>query len=64
MKKGFLILGAGNVQIDAIEYCKAHGYEAAGCSYTTVNCGIPHLGIFEQVDIKNADASRWSHLRI
>ena len=53
MKKRILILGAGNAQIDAIEYCKANGYEVAGCSYTTVDCGIPHLDIFEQVDIKN-----------
>lgn len=55
MKKRILILGAGNAQIDAIEYCKAHGYEVVGCSYTTVDCGIPHLDIFEQVDIKNVD---------
>lgn len=55
MKKRILILGAGNAQIDAIEYCKAKGYEVAGCSYTTVDCGIPHLDIFEQVDIKNAE---------
>ena len=55
MKKRILILGAGNAQIDAIEYCKAHGYEVAGCSYTTVDCGIPHLDIFEQVDIKNVE---------
>ena len=50
-----LILGAGNAQIDAIEYCKAHGYEVVGCSYTTVDCGIPHLDIFEQVDIKSIE---------
>ena len=55
MKKRILILGAGNAQIDAIEYCKAHGYEVAGCSYTTVDCGIPHLDIFEQVDIKSIE---------
>jgi biotin carboxylase len=53
--KRILILGAGNAQIDAIEYCKSHGYEVVGCSYTTVDCGIPHLDIFEQVDIKNVD---------
>lgn len=53
--KRILILGAGNAQIDAIEYCKAHGYEVVGCSYTTVDCGIPHLDIFEQVDIKSVD---------
>ena len=55
MKKRILILGAGNAQIDAIEYCKAHGYEVVGCSYTTVDCGIPHLDIFEQVDIKSIE---------
>ncbi len=53
--KRILILGAGNAQIDAIEYCKAHGYEVVGCSYTTVDCGIPHLDIFEQVDIKSVE---------
>ena len=55
MKKRILILGAGNAQIDAIEYCKTHGYEVVGCSYTTVDCGIPHLDIFEQVDIKSVE---------
>lgn len=55
MKKKILILGAGNAQIDAIEYCKSHGYEVVGCSYTTVDSGIPHLDYFEQVDIKNIE---------
>lgn len=55
MKKRILILGAGNAQIDAIEYCKSHGYEVVGCSYTTVDCGIPHLDYFEQVDIKSVE---------
>lgn len=55
MKKRILILGAGNAQIDAIEYCKSQGYEVVGCSYTTVDCGIPHLDIFEQVDIKSIE---------
>ena len=32
--KRILILGAGNAQIDAIEYCKSAGYEVVGCSYT------------------------------
>lgn len=54
-KKRILILGAGNAQIDAIDYCKAHGYEVTGCSYTTVDCGIPHLDHFEQVDIKSVE---------
>ena len=55
MKKRVLILGAGNAQIDAIEYCKEHGYEVVGCSYTTVDAGIPHLDHFEQTDIKDVD---------
>ena len=55
MKKRILILGAGNAQIDAIEYCKNIGYEVVGCSYTTVERGITHLDFFEQVDIKNID---------
>ncbi|MBR2706526.1 MAG: ATP-grasp domain-containing protein [Mogibacterium sp.] len=53
MKKRILILGAGNAQIDAIDYCRERGYEVVGCSYTTVDCGIPHLDFFEQVDIKD-----------
>ena len=53
MKK-VLILGAGNAQIDAIEYCHEHGIFVAGCSYTTTDAGIPLLDAFEQVDIKNA----------
>lgn len=55
MSKRILILGAGNAQIDAIEYCKRNGYEVCGCSYTTVDCGIPHLDYFDQVDIKSVD---------
>lgn len=55
MKKRALILGAGNAQIDAIEYCKARDIEVCGCSYTTVDSGIPLLDHFEQVDIKDAD---------
>lgn len=55
LKDRILILGAGNAQIDAIEYCKSNGYEVVGCSYTTVDCGIPHLDFFEQVDIKNIE---------
>lgn len=55
MSEKILILGAGNAQIDAIEYCKSIGYEVVGCSYTTVDCGIPHLDFFKQVDIKNVE---------
>ena len=53
MKK-VLILGAGNAQIDAIEYCHDHDLFVAGCSYTTTDAGIPLLDAFEQVDIKDA----------
>ena len=49
--KKILILGAGNAQIDAIEYCKAQGYEVIGCSYTNTDHGIPLLDHFKQVNI-------------
>ncbi len=55
MKKNILILGAGNAQIDAIEYCKDKGYTVIGCSYTTVDNGIPYLDHFEHVDIKSIE---------
>ena len=54
MKK-IMILGAGNAQIDAIEYCKEKGYEVYGCSYTNTDKGIPYLDHFIQLDIKDAD---------
>ena len=53
MSGKLLILGAGNAQIDAIEFCKELGYEVVGCSYTTVDNGIPYLDYFEHVDIKD-----------
>lgn len=55
MKKKILILGAGEAQIDAIEYCKNKGYTVCGCSYTNHDAGIPLLDHFEQVDIKDID---------
>ena len=55
MRKKVLILGASNAQIDAIEYCKAKGYEVSGCSYTLVDNGIPLLDHFGQVDIKDPE---------
>lgn len=48
-----LILGAGNAQIDAIEYCKKKGHEVYGCSYTNTDKGIPLLDHFKQLDIKD-----------
>ncbi len=55
MKRKVLILGASNAQIDAIEYCKSRNLEVSGCSYTTVDNGIPLLDHFGQVDINDAD---------
>lgn len=54
MKK-VMILGAGNAQIDAIRLCRDKGYEVYGCSYTTVDHGIPYLDHFIQLDIKDRD---------
>lgn len=54
--KRVLILGAGDAQTDAIEYCRAEGYEVIGCSYTTVEKGISHLDHFENTDIKDRQA--------
>lgn len=51
-----LILGVGNAQIDAIEYCKAHGYTVLGCSYTNTEPGITLLNGFEQINITDEDA--------
>lgn len=55
MKRKVLILGAGNAQIDAIEYCKNKGYEVYGCSYTSEDKGIPLLDGFQQIDIKDVN---------
>ena len=55
MSNTILILGAGNAQIDAIEYCKSRGFKVCGCSYTTVDNGIPYLDYFEHVDIKSVE---------
>lgn len=51
-----LILGAGNAQVDAINFCKKKGYEVFGCSYTNTDRGIPLLDHFEQTDIKDIAA--------
>lgn len=45
MKK-ILILGAGNAQVDLIEYCKEKGYDVFGCSYSNTDKGIPLLRSF------------------
>ena len=55
MNKKILILGAGNAQIDAIEYCRERGYEVIGCSYTNTDHGIPLLDHFRQVNIRDIE---------
>lgn len=55
MKKRLLILGAGNAQIDLIEYAKAKGLEVHGVSYTDTDPGIPMLDHFEQINIIDTD---------
>lgn len=51
MSKKILILGAGNSQIDLINYCKSIGLETFGCSYTNTDTGIPLLDNFAQINI-------------
>lgn len=51
-----LILGAGNAQIDAINFCRKKGYEVFGCSYTNTDRGIPLLDHFKQIDIKDVES--------
>lgn len=51
-----LILGVGNAQIDAIQYCKRAGSEVYGCSYTNTEKGIPLLDHFRQLNIVDKDA--------
>ena len=55
MKKKLLILGAGNAQIDLIEYAKEAGFEIYGCSYTNTDNGIPLLDHFAMIDITDAE---------
>lgn len=55
MKK-ILILGAGNAQVDLIEYCKEKGYDVFGCSYSNTDKGIPLLDHFEQINIVDVES--------
>lgn len=55
MKKKLLILGAGNAQIDLIEYAKNIGLEVHVCSYTNTDKGIPLADAFAQINIVDAD---------
>ncbi len=51
-----LILGVGNAQIDAIEYCRKAGWEVYGCSYTNTEKGIKLLDHFAQLNIVDEQA--------
>ncbi|WP_040198383.1 ATP-grasp domain-containing protein [Candidatus Soleaferrea massiliensis] len=55
MIKRILILGAGNAQIDAIRFCKQHGFTVYGCSYTDADRGIPLLDGFRRIDIRDVE---------
>lgn len=56
MNKKLLILGAGNAQLDLIEYAKSVGFETHGCSYTDTDKGIALLDRFAQINITDAKA--------
>ena len=55
MKKKLLILGAGNAQIDLIEYAKSIGLEVYACSYTNTDKGIPLADAFAQINIVDTE---------
>ena len=46
-----LILGVGDAQADAIEFCREQGYEVFGCSYTNTEKAIKLLHHFSQRNI-------------
>ena len=58
MKSGMkiLILGVGNAQVDAVNYCKAAGHEVYGCSYTNTEKGISLLDHFSQRNIADNES--------
>lgn len=51
MKKKLLILGAGNAQLDLINYAKNIGLEVHACSYSDTDKGIPMVDFFAQINI-------------
>ena len=55
MKKKLLILGAGNAQIDLIEYAKGLGLEVHACSYTSTDKGVPLADAFAEINIVDSD---------
>lgn len=55
MKKKLLILGAGNAQIDLIEYAKNVGLEVYVCSYSNNDKGIGKADVFAQINIVDSE---------
>lgn len=55
MKKKLLILGAGNAQIDLIDYAKTLGLKVYVCSYSNTDKGIPLADCFAQIDITDTE---------
>jgi len=50
-KQKILILGIGNAQVDAIRYCKSHGYEVHAISYNAEGPGLIFADYFKVIDI-------------
>ena len=55
MKKKLLILGAGNAQIDLIQYAKSIGLEVYACSYSNTDKGIGQADVFAQINIVDSE---------
>lgn len=55
MKKKLLVLGAGNAQIDLIEYAKSIGLEVHACSYTNTDKGVPVADVFAEINIVDTE---------
>ena len=55
MKKKLLVLGAGNAQIDLIEYAKNIGLEVYVCSYSNNDKGIGKADVFAQINIVDSE---------
>lgn len=50
-KQKILIPGIGNAQVDAIRYCKNHGYEVHAISYNAEGPGLIFADYFKVIDI-------------
>ena len=55
MKKKLLVLGAGNAQIDLIQYARENGFEVHAVSYTNTDKGIPLVDHFQQINIVDVE---------